>query len=348
MKKVAIIGHFGFGLNCLDGQTIKTKILRDELESEFGKSQIQCFDTHGGVKTLLKSPLIAFLAMWHCKNVIVLPAHRGVKIFVPLLAIFGLLFRRRRIHYVVVGGWLPEMLDNNAWLTRFVKSCYAVYVETQSMARLLGRILDNVVVMPNCKPLKICAENEIKTDFKEPYRLCTFSRVSKEKGIGLAVDAVLSVNKLLKKKTFVLDIYGQIDRSEQERSWFEDVLKKDDESIAYRGEVDFDKSVDVLRNYFALLFPSYYSGEGFPGTFLDAFASGLPIIASDWKYNSELITEGKTGMIFKARDVNMLEKDLLSVAENPQKLINMRMNCRNQAFSFLPHNVLQTLCKNLL
>lgn len=63
MKKVAIIGHFGFGLNCLDGQTIKTKILRDELESEYGKSQIQCFDTHGGVKTLLKSPLIAF---WQC------------------------------------------------------------------------------------------------------------------------------------------------------------------------------------------------------------------------------------------------------------------------------------------
>ena len=32
-KKIAIIGHFGGNENILDGQTIKTKILYDELRS---------------------------------------------------------------------------------------------------------------------------------------------------------------------------------------------------------------------------------------------------------------------------------------------------------------------------
>ena len=33
-KKIAIIGHFGGSENLLDGQTIKTKILYDELINE--------------------------------------------------------------------------------------------------------------------------------------------------------------------------------------------------------------------------------------------------------------------------------------------------------------------------
>lgn len=31
MKKVSVVGHFGFGHDFFDGQTVKTKILTDEL-----------------------------------------------------------------------------------------------------------------------------------------------------------------------------------------------------------------------------------------------------------------------------------------------------------------------------
>ena len=56
MKKVAVIGHYAYGLEYLDGQTIKTKIVTNELCKEYGESEIIQFDTHGGVKTLLKAP----------------------------------------------------------------------------------------------------------------------------------------------------------------------------------------------------------------------------------------------------------------------------------------------------
>ena len=36
MKKVSVIGHFADGLEYLDGQTIKTKVITNELNKEFG------------------------------------------------------------------------------------------------------------------------------------------------------------------------------------------------------------------------------------------------------------------------------------------------------------------------
>ena len=49
MKKIAVIGHFGFGTESLDGQTVKTKIVTNELQRQLGEEQILRIDTHGGV-----------------------------------------------------------------------------------------------------------------------------------------------------------------------------------------------------------------------------------------------------------------------------------------------------------
>ena len=48
MKKVCVIGHFGFNKNLLNGQTVKTKIIAKELSSSLGEDQVLKIDTHGG------------------------------------------------------------------------------------------------------------------------------------------------------------------------------------------------------------------------------------------------------------------------------------------------------------
>ena len=50
--RISVIGHFGTGLNLLNGQTIKTKIVTEELERRFGLDEVLKIDTHGGFKTL--------------------------------------------------------------------------------------------------------------------------------------------------------------------------------------------------------------------------------------------------------------------------------------------------------
>lgn len=58
---------------------------------------------------------------------------------------------------------------------------------------------------------------------QEALRVCTFSRVMKEKGIGDAITAVCSVNSILGFNAFRLDIYGKVDGDQVE--WFDSLIR---------------------------------------------------------------------------------------------------------------------------
>ena len=174
---------------------------------------------------------------------------------------------------------------------------------------LVKQGLKNAKHLPNFKRLKVLDESELIYQYNEPYKLCTFSRVMKEKGIEDAINAVTSINNEKKRVVFTLDIYGQIDDNYKER--FDELKSAFPDYIKYKGVVDFDKSVDVLKEYMALLFPTYYEGEGFAGTILDAYASGVPIIATDWKYNAEIIHNLKDGLIYDYRTPEKLRSILI-------------------------------------
>ena len=185
MKKVCILGHFAFGKNAANGQTIKTKILTDELERYFGEQDVKTIDTYGGVKSLLKSPLHVFLALRNSQNVVMLPAHNGVRVYGRLLPLLRYFFRGKKIHYVVIGGWLPQFLTKRKRLAKCLKKFDGIYVETNTMKTALeNQGFQNVLVMPNCKALTPLTEDELVYQNKPPYKLCTFSRVMKEKGIS--------------------------------------------------------------------------------------------------------------------------------------------------------------------
>ena len=119
-KRVGVVGHFGFGKNLLNGQTIKTKIITDELEKELGETEVVKIDTHGGIKAYLKLPFQLFGLLRKCRNVIILPAHRGLRVITPILNFWNIFFKRN-LHYCVIGGWLPEFLKNRKGLSKKLK-----------------------------------------------------------------------------------------------------------------------------------------------------------------------------------------------------------------------------------
>ena len=210
MKKICVIGHFAFGKNLLNGQTVKTKIITKELEKQFGKKEVWKIDTHGGKKTMIKQIFQTGIAMRECKNVVMLPAHNGVRFFAPLLCFWKKIFHTK-IHYIVIGGWLPEFIENKKWLKSCLKQFDGIYVETNTMKKLLERQkFRNIYIMPNCKELHILKEDELVYSYTIPYKLCTFSRVMKEKGIEDIIRAVIEINQENNKEIFSLYIYGQI------------------------------------------------------------------------------------------------------------------------------------------
>ena len=345
MRRVAVIGHFGLGLNLLNGQTIKTKIVAAELERAFGKEEVFKMDTHGGVISLLKLPFILLFSLIKCKNVVILPAQNGLFVIVPLLLIMNIFFRRK-IHYVVIGGWMPNLIENRPIITRFLKKIHQIYVETTVMqATLEKRGFTNVVVMANCKPLNIISEGEINSDKGNVFRLCTFSRVMKQKGIEHAVTAIDKMNQHFGPESCSLDIYGQIELSEE--AWFAKLQEKFPKNVAYKGVVAFDKSVDVLKNYSALLFPTLFYTEGIPGTIIDAFAAGLPVVASRWASFSDIVDDGKNGFGYEFGSFDKLCELLENLMSAPQKINEMRLNCIEKAQCFLPQNAMQSLEHNM-
>lgn len=334
MVKIGICGHFGGNKNFLDGQTVKTKIITKELQKEFGDNEVKKVDTYGGKKRLFSIIINLIGLVISCKNVIIFPAQNSLILFAPILAFINR-FYHRKLHYVVIGGWLPEFVSTRKRLQRALRKFDIIYVETNTMKNKLEAVgFSNIIVMPNCKELNILKPEELVYTKDEPYKLCTFSRVMKEKGIEDAVNAVIAVNEEMGRVVYTLDIYGQIDSNQVE--WFKNLEESLPTYIKYKGLVDFDKTTQVLKDYFMLLFPTYYDGEGFAGTLIDAMAAGVPVIASNWRYNSEIIKDGKIGFIINKN----LKDELVKVLSATNRVNDMKISCLLEAEKYLPKNAI--------
>ena len=340
-KKACVIGHFGFGKNLLNGQTIKTKIITTELEKIFSANQILKIDTHGGIKVLPRIMVQMIYAFKKCENIIILPAHNGIRIFAPLCVAINKLFNKK-LHYIVIGGWLPAFLEDKDRLSDKLKRFHGIYVETSVMkSELEKHNFANVHILKNFKDINIVSAAELSTEYYEPYRICTFSRVMKEKGIEDIVDAVISINEQYGKSVYTLDIYGPIDK--EQIKWFENLKSKFPVYITYKGVVQFDKSVGVLKKYFLLIFPTKFFTEGIPGTILDAYAAGVPILAARWESFEDVIDEGVTGIGYTFDDTNSLAESLVNIMKNPQIITEKKKKCLEKANEYIPSKAISAL-----
>ena len=96
-----------------------------------------------------------------------------------------------------------------------------------------------------------------------------------------------------------------------------------------------------------MIFPTYYQGEGFPGAILDSYISGIPVIASNWKYNSEIVKEEQTGKLFLCQDVDDLVAKLKTLLNNPELLYKMKKNCLSEAKKYDADFVIDNLMRDM-
>jgi len=340
MKKLCVCGSFGFGKESLNGQTIKTEIVTKYYQNTFGVNEVQTIDTQG-VMNFLIMPIKLFFAYFLCKNIIILPAHNSIRVLAPLCRLYQIL-TGKKTHYFVIGGWLPHYLPKHKLVFWGIRSFYGVYAETNTMKSALERFgLENVYVLPNCKYLDIeKVENKIYVPFP-PLKLCTFSRINRKKGIGDAVTVIDEINKEKGNTVVVLDIFGRVDSGEQ--AWFEDLKNTFPESVKFKGAIPYEKSVFTLRNYHALLFPTRYFTEGIPGTIIDAYAAGLPVIASRWESCEDIVFSRKTGFVYEFENPSAMKDTILEIIKNYDCLVSMRDTCLKVAYEYLPENVLNKI-----
>ncbi len=334
MKKVGIVGHFGLGHELLNGQTIKVKVLFQEFQNQLGIDNTMAVDTHGGAKKVPSMIFNTIKMFQQCENCMVLPAYKGVLLFTPLFTLLNTIYHRKT-YYIVVGGWLDSYLDKYKWLKKQLKNYTAICVETTTMKKALEkRGFDNIALMANCKELTQLSALDLKYSFRPPYEICTFSRVMKGKGIENLINAVIQVNEKAGHIVYTLDIYGEVWKDYVHE--FTVMQKSFPEYIRYKGSVNYDKSVEILKNYFALVFPTLFYTEGIPGTIIDAYAAGLPVISSRWESFSDVVEDNITGIGYEFGSDKALRETLEMIERNPQIVINMKEACLRKSKSYLP------------
>ena len=93
-----------------------------------------------------------------------------------------------------------------------------------------------------------------------------------------------------------------------------------------------------------LLFPTKHKDEGFPGTIVDAFCAGLPVIASNWTSCCDIVTDKKTGIIYEFSNKKELKQAIIqSLMLNEQEYITMCRNDIIEAKKYLPEFAINSI-----
>jgi glycosyltransferase involved in cell wall biosynthesis len=337
--RVLICGNYGRGAHAINGQTIKTRVLRDALVGALGDRGVSVLDTSSVFRKPLSFYAAARKGFFECTHIILLPGPLAVHVLLPLF----LRWRKkhaRDIRYVVIGGWLPGLLAKNRRLRAACMQLDGIYVETHAMAdsmRALGFL--NVHMLPNFRLFDPNMPRSYAPTCP-PLRLVFCARVFKEKGIEEAIAAVERLNADRPAPVVSLDVYGPVTKTYEKR--FHELVGSSS-GTTYKGILEPVTMYSVLQRYDLMLFPTYYPDEGFPGTILDAFISGVPVLASDWKYNREFIDQGRTGILCTPRSCDDLVTILEGYVDTPQLLSAMRQHCIEQAEEYHVDHALKDL-----
>lgn len=317
---------------------MKTNMIYSCLSELSGAEAVLTVDSYNWKKNFIKLTLECINLIKNCEQIIIISAENGLRVFVPFFLSLNRLYHRK-IHIIAVGGWLPEYLASRGSLVKQLSAINSIHVESRSIIdklKLLG--LNNVFYMPNIKRIEPVQAADMVVGTDGTLRLCTFSRVMREKGIELAVKSVYEANKIIGEKAYEIDIYGMIDNGYEAE--LGNLMEEYDCCAVYKGIVSSDESVDTLKKYTMLLFLTYYEGEGFAGTLLDSMASGLPVLASDWKYNPEIILDGCNGFLCRVNDMASVVDKLVYIYNNKYILNDMKLNCIEQYKNYDYRNVI--------
>ena len=209
-------------------------------------------------------------------------------------------YRSSRPATAVTAGMLAVHDINGTWA-----QSVDVYIALTEFAR--GKFIegglpaDRIVVNPN-----FLAVDPGRGDHAGGFALFV-GRLSPEKGIGTLLDAwrlAGGAGRTLKiAGTGPLDV--TLDRSMPGVEWL--------------GQLSRDHVLALMRDAAFLVFPSECY-EGFPVTLAEAFATGLPVVASNHGAMAEIVESGKTGRLFAPRDARDLADALDWAFVHPREL----------------------------
>ncbi len=163
-------------------------------------------------------------------------------------------------------------------------------------------------------PLKVTKPTSQK------LRIIYVGRISHFKGVDVMLCALQHVDPDL----FLLDIYGGC--NEDDYMMLCKSLSASNKSVQWKRALAPELVIQTIQQYDIICIPSAVSEMG-PFVLKEAFAAGVPAVASDVYGNAEQIEHGQNGWLFKYNDVEDLRKNIENLISNPSLIgdANLKM-----------------------
>lgn len=304
-KKILLAASTSKKKNRLDGVTIKSRVLEEFLLNQEGIT-LYSVDTDNYKQDFFSIVLKLIFGIRKCDKIVICSSSPGAA---KLLNFLRKIKCKKEIYYFVAGGVIGDKIRDHVYDIRNYSCLTHIFVESEKLKKQLNKLsLDNVSQLNNFRYIKKFKNNYKNTN---EYKFVFFARVNRQKGIEECIRVVQEINKKTKYHA-TLDIYGQCTNE-----YLEELQKLFDENIQYKGAVTPNNKheYEILSKYDVLLFPTKYYNEGLPGTIIEAYISSLAIVASEWKYAHEYISDCKNGYIFKFDDYNDFYQKVLKILD---------------------------------
>lgn len=341
-RKVILIGAIDKENVPTNGETMKNQMLLKRFDEIFDK--VISIDTFHWTKR----PWVAFQILWN------LATNYGASVVVSASGAASYLYDflyycplKKNVFDWVIGGSRAERIRQGKYRIKSLKRLKRIIVEGFTMVKDLNSLgLNNVIRVPNFKPIDYDAKITPKKD-GDLMRFVFFSRMHPAKGVNEILEACKLLDDSGYTDKYIVDFYGAFDTNYEVQ--FNKMIRNHG-NINYKGFLNMlNKSgYDTLSTYDVMLFPTYWDGEGFAGVVLDANMVGLPIIASDWNMNKEVVQDGETGFIIPVHDHKALANRMKAFINGDVDLMSMKQKCLKYVKQFDYRNVVtKDLLKNI-
>ncbi|RIK42583.1 MAG: hypothetical protein DCC55_08355 [Chloroflexi bacterium] len=209
------------------------------------------------------------------------------------------------------------------WVLRTtLRHADGLIVETELLQRYFRALVgDRVHLVPGYRimPAIHVARSDWRLRPEAPLRLLFVGHVREEKGLFELLKS-LQLISAEGNITVKCDIFGPIYAAIEER--FNDELART-ENAHYGGILKPDDVVSTMAQYDALVFPTYYQGEGHPGVLIEAMMAGIPVISTNFRSIPELIEDGINGLLVDPKDADQLAEAILRIYQNRSLQLEM-------------------------
>lgn len=258
-------------------------------------------------------------------------------IFYGLIAM--LLYWHRNVTYSIrkFAGNYHLVYEHSNIITRFIirnilKRSSINYFETKYLVEYFAKYNKNTRWFPNVRE---AVDPEIFKKRHASSKYVFIGNVMREKGIDLITDAFMKIGS-----KSAIDIYGPIRDDKYCKQYFDKY-----DNVSYMGTLNPGLVQQSLGEYDALILPTYWKGEGYPGVIIEAFSIGLPVIATRLPGISELVNHKQNGMLTEIKDVESLVKAIEYL--NEENLQRMSANALLSFNEFDNQIIMSTILKDI-